>query len=171
MALRVLILLLLAPDRHRRGSREAQHPSRPRRSPGRFRLALALTGLGMSSWILGAHHGADLLMEISLLARGAGLVVLLAALLWLFYLALEPYVRRLRPWTLISWTRLLGGGLRDAVVGRDVLIGMTWGAAVAVVFLVSRWVPVWLGLAAPLPLAASPKPCSVLARGWPSSSA
>ena len=30
---------------------------------------------------------------------------------WLFYLALEPYVRRLRPWTLVSWTRLLNGGL------------------------------------------------------------
>jgi serine/threonine-protein kinase len=118
---------------------------------GAFRLALALAGLGMSAWVLGAHHVSDLAMEIALLARGAGLAVLLAALLWLFYLALEPYVRRLRPWTLISWTRLVGGGFRDAVVGRDVLIGMMWGAGLAVVLLVGQRVPVWLGHAAPLP--------------------
>jgi len=118
---------------------------------GAFRLALALTGLGMAGWILNSHHVADLVMEISLLARGAGLVVLLAALLWIFYLALEPYVRRLRPWTLISWTRLLGGGYRDPVVGRDVLLGLIWGAGLSVVILVARRVPGWLGQGAPLP--------------------
>jgi hypothetical protein len=105
----------------------------------------------MAGWVLGAHHVADLGMEIALLARGAGLAVLLAALLWLFYLALEPYVRRLRPWTLISWTRLLGGGFRDPVVGRDVLIGMIWGAGLAVTLLLAQRVPGWLGQAAPLP--------------------
>jgi serine/threonine-protein kinase len=152
MALRVLILLLLALTVT--GAVLAKRNIRLGRGDrrGAFRLALTVTGLGMAGWILGAHHGADLVMEISLLARGAGLVVLLAALLWLFYLALEPYVRRLRPWTLISWTRLLAGGIRDAVVGRDVLIGMTWGAGMAVALLVCRWVPVWLGLSAPLPL-------------------
>ena len=151
MALRILILLLLGLTAT--GAVLAKRNIRLGRGDrrGAFRLALTLTGLGMAGWILGAHHVPDLAMEISLLARGAGLVVLLAALLWLFYLALEPYVRRLRPWTLISWTRLLGGGLRDAVVGRDVLIGMTWGAGLAVVIMVSEWVPVWLGWAAPLP--------------------
>ncbi len=151
MALRLLIVLLLALTAT--GAVLAKRNIRLGRGDrrGAFRLALTLTGLGMAGWILGAHHGADLVREIFLLARGAGLVVLLAALLWLFYLALEPYVRRLRPWTLISWTRLIGGGLRDPVVGRDVLIGMIWGAGLAVVLLVYRWVPVWLGLAAPLP--------------------
>jgi hypothetical protein len=152
MALRLLILLLLGLTAT--GAVLAKRNIRLGRGDrrGAFRLALALTGLGMSGWVLGAHHGADLLMEIQLVARGAGLVVLLAALLWLFYLALEPYVRRLRPWTLISWTRLLGGGLRDAAVGRDVLIGTTWGAGLTVVLLLYRWIPPWLGLAAPTPL-------------------
>jgi serine/threonine-protein kinase len=151
MALRVLIVLLLALTAT--GAVLAKRNIRLGRGDrrGAFRLAQALTGLGMAGWILGAHHVADLGMEISLIARGAGLAVLLAALLWLFYLALEPYVRRLRPWTLISWTRLLGGGFRDAVVGRDVLIGMIWGAGLAVVLLVCQRVPVWLGRAAPLP--------------------
>ena len=46
--------------------------------------------------------------------------------MWLFYLAVEPYARRLRPWTLVSWTRFLGGGLGDPVVGRDTLVGLAW---------------------------------------------
>jgi len=90
-------------------------------------------------------------MEITLLARGAGTVMLVAGLIWLFYLALEPYVRKLRPWTLISWARLLGGGWRDAVVGRDALIGMVWGAVLAVALLAMQRVPVLLGHPAPLP--------------------
>jgi hypothetical protein len=118
---------------------------------GAFRLALGIAGLGMLSFTLGAHHVADLAMEISLLARGAGFAVLLAALLWLFYLALEPYVRRLRPWTLVSWTRLLGGGFRDPIVGRDALFGMVWGSGLTVALLVAERVPVWMGQAAPTP--------------------
>jgi hypothetical protein len=79
------------------------------------------------------------------------MAVLLAALLWLFYLALEPYVRRLRPTSLVSWTRLLNGGFGDAVVGRDVLIGASWGAALSFVFAVAQRIPGWLALPADAP--------------------
>ena len=101
---------------------------------GAFRVALLLFVLGLVSWALGAHHVADSNSEMGLVGRGAGLVLLEAALVWLFYLAVEPYARRLRPWTLVSWTRLLGGGLGDPVVGRDTLVGLVW--AVAFVLLV-----------------------------------
>lgn len=47
------------------------------------------------------------------------------------YLALEPYARKLWPHSLISWSRLVGGRLRDPLVGRDLLIGCTAGAALA----------------------------------------
>jgi len=47
-----------------------------------------------------------------------------AALLGLMYIALEPYVRRLWPETLVSWSRLLIGRAKDPLVGRDLLIGM-----------------------------------------------
>jgi len=93
---------------------------------GAFRVALLLAGAGILSWSLGAHHVADWGAESSLVGRGAGLVVLQAAFVWLFYLAVEPYARRLRPWTLVSWTRFLGGGLGDPVVGRDMLVGLAW---------------------------------------------
>ncbi len=60
-----------------------------------------------------AHHVADFDTELGLLERGAGAALLGAGVLGMLYLALEPYVRRLWPDALISWTRLLGGRLRD----------------------------------------------------------
>src|SRR6202034_3370834 len=50
-----------------------------------------------------------------------------AALVWTVYLALEPYVRRHWPHSIISWSRLINGQLRDPAVGRDVLFGVVMG--------------------------------------------
>ena len=52
------------------------------------------------------------------------------AVLWVSYLALEPIVRRRWPTMLVSWSRLLQGGVVDPLVGRDVLIGVV-GSSVA----------------------------------------
>jgi serine/threonine-protein kinase len=68
-----------------------------------------------------------------LLAHG----LLHALLVGVLYVGLEPYVRRLWPETLVSWSRLLLGRLRDPLVGRDVLLGMAlMGAVVTAV----RWI-------------------------------
>ena len=118
---------------------------------GAFRVALVLFALGLASWALGAHHVADTNAEMGLVARGAGVVLLEAALVWLFYLAVEPYARRLRPWTLVSWTRLLGGGLGDPVVGRDTLIGLAWAVVFVQLNPFSHLAPTWLGQPGPEP--------------------
>jgi serine/threonine-protein kinase len=55
-----------------------------------------------------------------------------AGLLWLLYLALEPYVRRFWPATLVSWSRLMARQWRDPIVGRDILFGAALGAIVSV---------------------------------------
>jgi serine/threonine-protein kinase len=47
--------------------------------------------------------------------------------IWALYIALEPYVRRRWPATLVSWSRLLAGRFRDPLVGRDVLVGCLAG--------------------------------------------
>jgi serine/threonine-protein kinase len=57
-------------------------------------------------------------------------VLLYATLMWLVYVALEPFVRRRWPHMLVAWTRLLGGEWRDPAVGRDVLVGCTAAACV-----------------------------------------
>ena len=51
------------------------------------------------------------------------------ALVWTLYLALEPYVRRHWPQTIISWSRLVDGKLRDPAVGRDMLFGLVVGVS------------------------------------------
>jgi hypothetical protein len=118
---------------------------------GAFRVAFVLFVLGILSWATGAHHVADLNAHMGIAARGAGLVLLEATLVWLFYLAVEPYARRLRPWTLVSWTRLLGGGLGDPVVGRDILVGFAWAIGLFLLTPLVRLLPSLFGQAGPEP--------------------
>jgi Protein kinase domain len=112
---------------------------------GAFRIAAYVFAVSMAMWALRAHHVQDLTGEATLVFRGAGLALVLAATLWLFYMALEPYVRRLRPQTLISWTRLLSGSASHPIVGRDVLIGATWGAACAILLALAFRLPASVG--------------------------
>jgi hypothetical protein len=112
---------------------------------GAFRLALALALLGIVSWLLRGHHVDDPPGEMASFARGAGLSLVVASLLWLFYLGLEPYVRRLRPWTLVAWTRLLNGGWRHPVVGREVLVGIAFGVFLVLMRLFSGAALTWAG--------------------------
>ena len=51
----------------------------------------------------------------------------MAALCWLLYVAVEPYVRKHWPQAIISWSRLLAGRVRDPLVGRDLLFGVLLG--------------------------------------------
>ena len=66
--------------------------------------------------------------------------VFYGVLFWAIYMALEPFVRRHWPQTLVSWTTLLSGRVRDPIVGRDVLIGAAiLGAVMSVVaFVIER---------------------------------
>jgi serine/threonine-protein kinase len=112
---------------------------------GAFHLAGVIFALGMVSWFLGAHHLADRDGEMQILARGAGECLLNAAILWLLYLALEPYVRRYWPHTIISWTRLLAGSIQDPMVGRDILYGAVWAALLALALNLSGPASNWLG--------------------------
>jgi predicted Ser/Thr protein kinase len=50
-----------------------------------------------------------------------------SGLLWVLYMAIEPFVRRRWPRILISWTRLIAGNWRDPLVARDALIGSAFG--------------------------------------------
>ena len=49
--------------------------------------------------------------------------------MWIAYAALEPLARRDCPLALVSWMRLLRRRVRDALVARDLLIGITAGLA------------------------------------------
>jgi hypothetical protein len=73
------------------------------------------------------HHVPVALEELTFLFGVIGWALVWGAFTWLIYMSLEPYVRRVWPTALISWTRLLSGRWRDPLVGRDVLAGLLAG--------------------------------------------
>jgi serine/threonine-protein kinase len=121
---------------------------------GALRVASFLFFVSALAWVLQAHH-VPTLAEIRLFFDFLGFGLMLAGCVWVVYIALEPYARRLWPNGLISWSRLLSGRFRDPLVGRDMLIG-----AAAGVFTPCWWgfyglVVAWLGLPAEQPRMAS----------------
>src|SRR6266849_5159447 len=95
-------------------------------SRGAARLAVSVFAMFSAMWLLNAHHVASLL-EFDSILIALSWALLAMTLATVMYLALEPYVRRRDPHTLISWTRLLAGQWRDPLVARDVLIGACYG--------------------------------------------
>jgi serine/threonine-protein kinase len=68
-------------------------------------------------------------------------------------MALEPYVRRVWPETVISWSRLLAGKWMDPLVGRDVLAGAAVGLMTTLLSVIEYQVPQWVGESVmPVPL-------------------
>jgi serine/threonine-protein kinase len=112
---------------------------------GAFRLALfTFVCVMLANVLLIANHSADLATEVDrVLIPATGDALFKAGLTCLFYLALEPYLRRRWPHTLIGWSRLLAGRAGDPLVARDVLTGFIGGAAIAMgaatIALISRY--------------------------------
>jgi len=117
---------------------------------GAFRLALFIFVLVVGTWLLVNHHVAAM-AELGSFVQMLCAALFAAGFLWELYIALEPYVRRRRPETLVSWSRLLAGGLRDPLVGRCLLIGCAAGTVTSLLYrlyLISR---PWLGYPPLLP--------------------
>jgi hypothetical protein len=118
---------------------------------GARRLAAVALTAELCGWLLGGHHVAEIGGELMLIIRGLGVCLLLAAAVWILYLAIEPFIRRHWPDMLVSWTRLLAGRWKDPLVGRDVLLGTAVGALVALAIpFVRTFVLRWFGMP-PLP--------------------
>jgi hypothetical protein len=83
---------------------------------GSMRLASITFSLAMLSWLLTAQHVARP-MEIQLIVKETSWALFVAAALWCFYMGIEPYVRRHWPDSLISWTRVQQGRVRNPLAG------------------------------------------------------
>jgi serine/threonine-protein kinase len=117
---------------------------------GAYRLAAFVFAAWAVAVFFGAHHVpnyGELALFMEFLAWG----LFYSCFIWVLYIALEPYVRRRWPATLVSWSRLLAGDFRDPLVGRDVLAGCLWGAFVAAAERLEWFIPSWLGYAPPQP--------------------
>jgi len=95
---------------------------------GAFRLAVLVFALDMIDWTLTGDH----------VGHPA-------------YVAIEPYVRRLWPEAIVSWTRLISGRFRDPLVGRDVLLGCTASVVFGVPISWALWAIGRAGMLGPLP--------------------
>ena len=111
---------------------------------GATRLAMFVFALMMVTWIVGEDHALQF-WEIYLFISWTGYALFSAGLLWLLYIAVEPYIRRKAPGLLVSWSRLLAGGFSDPLVGRDVAIGCAAGALAATLSCVAILLPAWVG--------------------------
>ncbi|MDQ6760102.1 MAG: serine/threonine protein kinase, partial [Acidobacteriota bacterium] len=98
-----------------------------RRSAGR--LATLIFALTLGNWALSTHHSPSN-AELSLIALGLSQALLVGTVVWVLYVGLEPYVRRRWPHTMISWSRMMDGRFKDALVGNRLLAGITAGVAV-----------------------------------------
>jgi serine/threonine-protein kinase len=114
---------------------------------GAFRLAVYFFAAYILAWAVAAKHVPTFFEEGEILSAMLGLALFEAVQLWLAYLALEPYVRRRWPGWVVSWNRLLAGRWRDPLVGRDLLLGVLFGAGLTVLAQLRILAPTWFGLA------------------------
>ncbi len=118
---------------------------------GALRLSMFLLAAGTVSNVLETG-------DLSVLSRGSMIVFFVSAFAWLLYIALEPHLRRVWPETMIGWSRLLAGSVRDPLVGRDVLVGVLIAIGNALILGLHTQLRRWSGRPPQFPVGASSNP-------------
>lgn len=93
---------------------------------GAFRFAAFMSAVFFLAWLFSSHH-VPTEAEAFNFIDAAQDILAWTFFFWVVYLAFEPFVRRRWPDRIVSWSRLLAGGFRDPLVGRDILIGAVLG--------------------------------------------
>jgi len=99
---------------------------------GALRVGLFVLCVCFASWVIGGAHTATS-AEADLFKLAVMRSVFGAVMIGLTYISFEPFVRRRWPQTIVTWSRLLAGGFRDPLVGRDVLAGATIGVVLSLI--------------------------------------
>jgi len=123
MALWIVMLVggVLLARRNLRGNRS------DRRGAARFAIAMTVASVAVN--LLRASHSAIPGIEQQQIFGALSFGAFTGGMVWVYYLAIEPYARRFWPDALLGWTRLLSGRIRDPRVGRELLVGLGCGAA------------------------------------------
>jgi hypothetical protein len=114
---------------------------------GALRLATVMFLLAMGLWLCRCHF-ASIGDALGLFILAVSTALFTSGVTWTMYLAVEPWVRRHWPKTIISWSRLLSGQVRDPLVGRDILFGVALGVIWILIFQI-RYIPMMRMGAAP----------------------
>ena len=95
---------------------------------GALKFAVVMLIVDIVLGLFEAHHNASPGLEmttfLSCLINALGRTVRF----WIYYLALEPFVRKTWPKVLVSWNRLLQGKITDPFVSQEILFGCIFGA-------------------------------------------
>ena len=118
---------------------------------GAARLAYLAFTLMALAWMLREHHVPDF-AEIFLFILFLSWALPVTGFLWRLYIALEPFVRRRWPSSLISWSRLFAGGFRDPLVGRDLLAGCVMTVVFIPLEYLSYQLASWIGVRVDQPM-------------------
>jgi len=153
IAFAILAVAVLLARRHLRTGRGDRQ--------GAFRTAAVTFVTLLAGLLLGTRGFSDPGVAYDRLGLLLAFSSYVAANIWIFYIALEPYVRRFWPQLLIGWTRLVSGRVRDPLVGRDVLVGVAAGTVVAFLSASRELAPRILGL----PLATPDLPSALVLLG------
>jgi serine/threonine protein kinase len=114
---------------------------------GAFRLFAAGYLIDALTWVLLVDHVPEPNYELHLIEMASSWASLRAAVLWVAYVAIEPYVRRRWPHSMVSWSRLLAGRFNDAKLGGDILVGIAAGCATALLFQLNQaFIRPWVDL-------------------------
>jgi serine/threonine-protein kinase len=93
---------------------------------GAGKLGLIYFAAMLGGRFLMAHHTSQV-AELSIFWRSVSVAAINGGVLFALYVALEPWVRQRWPQTMISWSRYTTKGIRDPMVGRDILYGAALG--------------------------------------------
>ena len=104
-----------------------------------LRCSLYFFAIDLLLWAIGVSHDGSWERELDFGLNFLVRSLAYALRVWLYYVALEPLVRRYWPDMLISWSRLLSGQFRNALVGRDLLVGCLWGTAILLATVIVRF--------------------------------
>ena len=110
-----------------------------------FRLAYAMFIVEMALWLCRSHLVPGI-ETFGLFVLAVSTALFVSGMTWVLYLAIEPYVRRFWPHSIISWSRLVSGNLRDPLVGRDILFGLMLGTAWMLIFKITHVILIRAGV-------------------------
>ena len=106
---------------------------------GAFRIASFFVAVHMLGWVFWGTYFKDVSAMVDAFLATLASTLFEGVMLWVLYLALEPYVRKRWPETIISWTRVLAGRFRDPLVGPRHPLGLSAGRGDKALSNAPRW--------------------------------
>lgn len=130
---------------------------------GAWRLAVFMFCTELVMRVAKQPYVPEAMVQLGWTLLSVRLAAFTGAVVWLAYIAIEPYARRFWPHSIVGWSKVLAGRIGDPAVGRDVLVGGLFGICMTLLQQLNVVVPFRIGLTGPVLVApANPDGMGVL---------